>query len=160
MGDDVTQADRNGVRTPMQWNSQKNGGFSDADESSLYLPMIPDPVYHFSKINVENQVNDPESLFHWTKKLIAKKKTLKMLGRGDLQFLDSQNNAVLAFYRTYQEEQLLVLINVSDQAHEVKLKISAFKENHITDLFGGQGFDINNDMLEVSMKAWDYLWLK
>ena len=101
MGDNIYLGDRNGVRTPMQWSSGRNGGFSRANPQSLYLPLIIDPEYHYEAINVEVQQSNPHSLLWWTKRLIDLRNRHKAFGRGDLQFLTPENHKVLAFLRSY-----------------------------------------------------------
>lgn len=161
MGDDVTQEDRNGVRTPMQWDTSKNGGFSNAEADQLYLPMIPDPAYHFSTINVAQQTADPNSLFHWMKQTIALRKTLKVLGRGDLHFLETQDKAILAFTRSYQDEKLLIVINVSDQAKQLSLVVPNQETTSVQELFTDTPYpDLSDQAYALELKAWDYLWLK
>ena len=99
MGDNVFLGDRNGVRTPMQWSSDRNAGFSRANPQRLILPVIVDPEYHFEAINVEAQQNNPNSLLWWTKRLIALRKQFQAFGRGTMEFLSPSNYRVLAFVR-------------------------------------------------------------
>src|SRR5262245_56256856 len=87
MGENIYLGDRNGVRTPMQWSSDKNAGFSRANPQSLYLPIILDPQYHFEAINVEGQLQNPHSLLWWTRRLLALRKRWRALGEGKLEFL-------------------------------------------------------------------------
>src|SRR5207302_5752294 len=101
MGDNIYLGDRNGVRTPMQWNADRNAGFSRANPQRLFLPVIIDPMYHFEAVNVEVQQNNPYSLLWWMKHLIALRKRFRAFGRGSLEFLYPQNNKVLAFIRRY-----------------------------------------------------------
>ncbi len=160
MGDDLTQEDRNGVRTPMQWNDQINGGFSEADTSLLYLPTVPDPEYHFSKINVRKQIDDTDSLFHWTKNLIALRKQLNVLGRGDLQFIEVANKSILVFSRSYKSEKILILINLSDQQLDLRLDVTILGTNKIKELFNAHVYPIDEDkVLNLELGAWDYKWL-
>ena len=82
MGDNIYLGDRNGVRTPMQWSGDRNGGFSRADPARLYAPPIMDPVYGYQAINVEAQERFPFSLLNWMKRLIAMRKQHRVFGRG------------------------------------------------------------------------------
>ena len=113
MGDNVYLGDRNGVRTPMQWNPDRNAGFSTANPQKLYLPVNIDPAYHYEAINVESQLENPNSLLNWTKGLIALRKKYKAFGRGTLEFLSPSNQRVIAYVRRYQEEIILVVANLS-----------------------------------------------
>src|SRR5439155_26976604 len=97
MGDNVYLGDRDGVRTPMQWSVDRNGGFSRADAAQLYLPPIMDPVYGFEAVNVEAQSRSPSSLLNWTKRLIAARRSRRAFGRGGLRFLYPANRKVIAY---------------------------------------------------------------
>src|SRR5438270_2623538 len=101
MGDNIYLGDRNGVRTPMQWNSERNAGFSRANPQRLYLPVIIDPEYHYQALNVEAQQNNPYSLLWWMKRLIDLRRRYRAFGRGGLEFLSPDNHKVLAFVRRY-----------------------------------------------------------
>ena len=81
MGDNLYLGDRNVVRTPMQWSSDRNAGFSRADFARLYSPPIMDPVYGFQAVNVEAQQRDPSSLLNWMKQLISLRKRFRVFGR-------------------------------------------------------------------------------
>src|SRR5436309_3138463 len=71
MGDNIYLGDRDGVRTPMQWTGDRNGGFSRADFAQLYLPPLMDPVYGYQAVNVEAQLRTPTSLLRWVHRFIA-----------------------------------------------------------------------------------------
>ena len=101
MGDNVFLRDRDGVRTPMQWSFDRNGGFSRADPARLYLPPIMDPVYGFEAVNVEAQSRSPSSLLNWVKRLIAARRSRRAFGRGTLRFLYPSNRKVIAYLRAY-----------------------------------------------------------
>src|SRR6185503_962777 len=107
MGDNIFLGDRNGVRTPMQWNADRNAGFSRADPQRLYLPVIIDAEHNPEAINVETQQNNPQSLLWWTKRLIALRKRYSAFGRGAIEFLHPDNRRVLVFVRTHGEEKIL-----------------------------------------------------
>ena len=112
MGDNIYLGDRNGVRTPMQWSADRNAGFSRANPQKLYMPITIDPAYHYEAINVEGQQNNPHSLLWWTKHLIEQRKQFKALGQGTLEFLRPSNRKVLAFFRRYEDEIVLVIANL------------------------------------------------
>jgi maltose alpha-D-glucosyltransferase/alpha-amylase len=140
MGDNIYLGDRNGVRTPMQWSSDRNAGFSRANPQKLYLPIIIDPEYHFEAINVEAQQNNPNSLLWWMKRLIALRKRYQALGRGTLEMLHPANRKVLAFLRSYRDEQILVVANLSRFVQHVELDLSALKGAVPVELFGRTEF--------------------
>src|SRR3954463_997375 len=104
MGDNFFLGDRDGVRTPMQWTPDRNGGFSRADPARLYLPPIMDPVYGFQALNVEAQSRSPSSLLNWMKRMIAVRQSRRAFGRGTLSFLYPSNRKVIAYIRAYGDE--------------------------------------------------------
>ncbi len=126
MGDNIYLGDRNGVRTPMQWSSDRNAGFSRANPQKLYLPVIIDPEYHYEALNVEAQQSNPSSLLWWMKRLIALRKRYKAFGRGTIEFLKPDNAKVLAFIRAYRDERILVVANLSRFVQYVELDLASY----------------------------------
>src|SRR5436853_5301943 len=104
MGDNFFLGDRDGVRTPMQWSFDRNGGFSGADPAKLFLPPIMDPVYGFQAVNVEAQSRSPSSLLNWVKRLIAARRSRRAFGRGTLRFLFPSDRTVIASLRAIDDE--------------------------------------------------------
>src|SRR5207249_1017219 len=123
MGDNIYLGDRHGVRTPMQWTSDRNGGFSRADPARLYAPAIQDPVYGFQAINVEAQERYAFSLLNWMKRLIAMRKQHRVFGRGSLEFVGCPNRKVLAFLRRDDRETLLVVVNLASSVQPAALDL-------------------------------------
>jgi len=142
MGDNVFLGDRNGVRTPMQWSSDKNAGFSRASPHALYLPIILDPEYHYEAVNVETQMRNPNSLFWWMKQALTLRRRYQAFGRGTLEFLQPENRKILAFVRAYETERLLVVANLSRFAQAVQLDLSQFEGTVPVELFGHAEFPI------------------
>jgi maltose alpha-D-glucosyltransferase/alpha-amylase len=140
MGDNVYVGDRNGVRTPMQWSSDRNAGFSRANPHRLYLPVIVESEYHYEAVNVEAQQANPNSLWYWMKRLIATRKRFKAMGRGTFELLHPENRKVLAFTRTYEDEHILVVANLSRFVQTVELDLSAFKGMVPVEIFGRTEF--------------------
>ncbi len=136
MGDNVYLGDRNGVRTPMQWSPDRNGGFSRANPQRLFLPPVTDPEYHFEACNVETQQANPSSLLWWTKRIIALRKQFVAFGRGTFEPLPLRNRRVLAFLRRYHEEVLLVVVNLSRFSQYIELDLSEFDGRVVRELFG------------------------
>ena len=126
MGDNFYLGDRNGVRTPMQWSPDRNAGFSKANPQQLYLPITIDPEYHYEAINVGNQQKNLSSLLWWTRRVIAMRKNFKAFSRGSLEFLFPDNAKVLVFLRRYENETILVVVNLSRFAQSVELDLSRF----------------------------------
>ncbi len=140
MGDNIYLGDRNGVRTPMQWSADRNAGFSRANPQQLYLPVIIDPEYHFEALNVEAQHNNPNSLFWWTKRMIALRKRTGVMGRGTIHFLLPDNPKVLAFVRQHGDERVLVVANLSRHAQYVELNMPEYEGMVPVEVLGGTRF--------------------
>jgi maltose alpha-D-glucosyltransferase/alpha-amylase len=159
MGDNIYLGDRNGVRTPMQWSADRNAGFSRANPQKLYLPIIIDPEYHYEAINVESQLNNPHSLLWWMKHLVEQRKRFKAFGRGTLEFLRPSNRKVLAFYRRYQDETILVVVNLSRFPQHVELDLSEFKGNTPMEIFGRTDFPpIGDQFYDLTLGALGFYW--
>jgi maltose alpha-D-glucosyltransferase/alpha-amylase len=140
MGDNVYLGDRNGVRTPMQWSSDRNAGFSRANPQRLYLPVNIDPEYHYETVNVEAQQNNSHSLLWWTKRLIQQRKQFRSFGSGSLEFLYPSNRKVLAFVRQFGDEKLLVVANLSRFTQYVELDLANFQGSIPVEVFGRTKF--------------------
>ncbi len=145
MGDNIYLGDRDGVRTPMQWSIDRNGGFSRADPASLVLPPIMDPLYGYQSVNVETQSGDPHSLLNWTRRLLAVRKQSKAFGRGTLKMLSPSNRRILAYTREYtgpdgRQEVILCVANVSRSAQAAELDLSTFAGRVPVEMLGGSAF--------------------
>src|ERR1700730_7219637 len=127
MGDNIYLGDRNGVRTPMQWNGGWNSGFSGADPERLYSPLISNPVYGYQAINVESQTRSPHSLLNWMKRTIEVRKSSRVFSRGSIGFLQPSNHRVLVYVRQFGSEKILVVNNLSSAAQAVELDLHAHK---------------------------------
>lgn len=136
MGDNVYLGDRNGVRTPMQWSPDRNGGFSRANPQRLFLPPVTDPEYHYEACNVETQQANPSSLLWWTKRIVALRKQYTAFGRGTFEPLHLRNRRVLAFIRRHQDQVLLVVANLSRFSQYVELELDEFQGRVVRELFG------------------------
>ncbi|MEM3852397.1 MAG: maltose alpha-D-glucosyltransferase, partial [Methanomassiliicoccales archaeon] len=129
MGDNIYLGDRNGVRTPMQWSYDRNAGFSRADSEQLYSPVITNPNYHYESVNVESEKRLPSSLLNWVIKMIkVRKKYSKVLGRGEIEFLEHDNRKVLAYMRVYEEQRMLCIFNLSRKPTYLRLNLQGFAE--------------------------------
>jgi maltose alpha-D-glucosyltransferase/alpha-amylase len=136
MGDNIYLGDRDGVRTPMQWNTDRNAGFSLADPQRLYLPLILDPVYGYQAINVEAQMRSSTSLLNWTKRLIAVRKQHPVFGLGDYIELPASNPSVLAYVRTFGDDRVLCVANLSRFPQPVELDLSRYEGTTPVELTG------------------------
>jgi maltose alpha-D-glucosyltransferase/alpha-amylase len=140
MGDNVYLGDRDGVRTPMQWTSDRNGGFSKADFAQLYLPPLMDPVYGYQAINVEAQLRHSTSLLRWTRRFIALRKEHPVFGLGDYEPLQPSNQKIFAHVRTYEDDVILCVHNLARSAQAVELDLSAYEGRFPVELYGGSRF--------------------
>ena len=145
MGDNIYLGDRDGVRTPMQWSIDRNGGFSRADPASLVLPPIMDSLYGFAAVNVETQARDPHSLLNWNRRMLAVRKQQKAFGRGTLKMLSPSNRRILAYLREYtgedgKQEIVLCVANVSRAAQAAELDLSQYAGMVPVEMLGGSAF--------------------
>ena len=140
MGDNVYLGDRDGVRTPMQWTGDRNGGFSTADFAQLYAPASMDPVYGFQALNVEAQLRTPSSLLRWTHRFIALRKEHPVFGLGSYEPVRPANKRIFAHIRRYEREALLCVHNLARSAQAVELDLSEFEGSHPEEMFGRSRF--------------------
>ncbi|WP_374445779.1 putative maltokinase, partial [Stella sp.] len=140
MGDNIHLGDRDGVRTPMQWSPDRNGGFSRADPASLVLPAIMDPLYGYEAVNVEAQRRDPHSLLNWMRRMLAVRGQHPVFGRGRLAFLYPRNRKVLAYLRLDEGGTVLCVANVSRAPQAVELDLSEFAGRVPVELSAGSVF--------------------
>jgi maltose alpha-D-glucosyltransferase/alpha-amylase len=140
MGDNFYLGDRDGVRTPMQWTSDRNAGFSEANPHQLYLPVILDPEYHYEFVNVEMQNRNTSSLLWWTKRIIDKRKQYKAFGHGDMKFIHSENPKILSFTRSYEDETILVVVNLSRYTQPAELDLDIYKGYIPVEIFSKNKF--------------------
>ena len=161
MGDNIYLGDRNGVRTPMHWNGDRNAGFSRANPGRLYSPVIMDPIYGYEAVNVEAQQADPSSLLHWTRNMIALRKLFRVFGRGTLEFLHPSNRKILAYIRRYETEQVLCVANLSRFAQPVELDLSACEGMTPVEMLGYVEFPvIRREPWPLSLGPYGFLWFE
>ncbi|MDD2852730.1 MAG: maltose alpha-D-glucosyltransferase [Desulfuromonadaceae bacterium] len=159
MGDNYYLGDRNGVRTPMQWNPDRNAGFSTASPQKLFLPVIIDPEYHYESINVENQERNSSSLLWWMRRTIAMRKSFKAFGCGTLDMLSSDNAKVLSFIRSHGHEKILVVINLSRFTQTVSVDLSQYAGMFPEEVFSRNRFPIiQESRYHFTMGQYDYFW--
>jgi maltose alpha-D-glucosyltransferase / alpha-amylase len=159
MGDNYYLGDRNGVRTPMQWSPDRNAGFSEVNPQRLFLPIIIDPEYHYEAINVAVQQRNPSSLFWWVKRAISVRNGYKAFGRGSLEFLSPSNSKVLSFLRKFEDEVILVVVNLSRFSQVVELDLKEFEGYTPVEVFSRNSFPIiKHDFYMLTLNAYDYYW--
>ncbi len=140
MGDNIYLGDRDSVRTPMQWNDDRNAGFSRANPQRLYLPVVIDAPYHYASRNVEVEQSRPHSLLWWTRRIIGLRKQHNAFGRGTMTFLQPKNPKVLVYLREFEGETILVVANLSRHAQCAEIDLSQFRGQTPVELFGQTRF--------------------
>jgi len=145
MGDNLYLGDRDGVRTPMQWSSDRNGGFSRGEPSAMVLPPIMDALYGYSAVNVESQSRDPHSLLNWTRRMLNVRQMQRAFGRGTLQMLYPNNRRILAYLRQFTDaqgitESILCVANLSRSAQAVELELAEHAGLVPVEMLGGAAF--------------------
>jgi maltose alpha-D-glucosyltransferase/alpha-amylase len=159
MGDNVFLRDRDGVRTPMQWTFDRNGGFSRADPERLYLPPVADSVYGFEAVNVEAQSRSPSSLLNWMKRMIAARRARRAFGRGSLNFLYPANRKVIAYLRSYEDEVILCVANLSRSPQAVELDLSEFRGRQPVELLGRSAFPTIGELpYLLTLQGHSFFW--
>ena len=160
MGDNYYLGDRDGVRTPMQWSPDRNAGFSSCNPHQLYLPVIIDPQFKYDSINVETQRGNTSSLFWWMKRMIAMRKKFKAFGRGDIKFLSPSNAKVLVFIRSFEDEKILVIANLSRFSQAVQLDLGEYAGATPVEVFGQNKFPkIDEEEYNFTLSPYAYYWL-
>jgi len=161
MGDNVFVGDRNGVRTPMQWSPDRNAGFSRADPQRLYLQPIMDAMYGYEAINVEAQMRDNSSLLHWTRRMLAVRKTSSAFGRGRKTFLKPGNRKILAYLSEYGEDAILTVFNLSRAAQPVELDLAAFKGRVPVEMLGRSAFPPIGELpYLLTLPSYGFYWFR
>ena len=161
MGDNVWLPDRNGVRTPMQWQNESNAGFSESDPRRLYSPVISGAPFGPEDVNVLDQSQSSDSLLHVIKKMIAGRKQHKTFGWGDFSWAACDSRQVAAFVRSYGDEKIVVVNNLSTSPQTVCVDIPGGDSITAVDLLTGKDFSVDNGgKMPLKLEAHQYLWLK
>ena len=167
MGDDIWRDDRNGVRTPMQWDTSKNAGFSSADD--LYEAVIDDRIFGYQGVNVAQQQADPESLWHKVVHMLTVRKQYRAFGRGSFEFELPENDGVLGYWRVYahedapeiEPERFLVLVNLTDELQTVTLDLGAHQGKTPVDVLTSESWpEITAEPYTATLAPYEYVWLK
>ncbi len=161
MGDNIYLGDRNGVRTPMQWNADRNAGFSRAAPARLYSPVIMDPILGYEAVNAEAQQGDPSSLLSWMRNMIALRKLFRVFGRGKLEFLNPSNRKVLAYLRRDEDQQVLCVANLSRFAQPVDLDLPELEGSIPVEMLGYVDFPpIGKQPYRLTLGPYGFFWLE
>jgi maltose alpha-D-glucosyltransferase/alpha-amylase len=161
MGDNIYLGDRDGVRTPMQWRPDRNGGFSRADPQRMYLQPIMDPVYGYQAVNVESQMRDPSSLLQWTRRMLGVRRGFRAFGRGRLTFLKPGNRKILAYLREHGEETILCVANLARNPEPVELDLARYKGRVPIELTGRAPFPPIGDLpYMLTLGGHGFMWFR
>jgi len=162
MGDNIWLEDREGLRTPMQWNSQKRAGFSSISPDKWYAPLIDQTPHRATQVNVADQVENPDSLFNAIRKMIQVRRMHQAFGRGTIEWLMSSPLAVLGYWRKYQSQRLLVINNLSGETQTIKIDYSK-QDSSFTVILSShrdeQGSDLTLGQLVVNLNPYQYIWM-
>ncbi len=159
MGDNIFLADRDGVRTPMQWSNDRNAGFSRANSQSLYLPVVVDPQFHYETVNVEAQQANPNSMLWWVRNMIRLRQRHPVFGRGAIEFLSPENEHVFAYLRADEHETILVVANLTRHSQFVELDLSRFAGHHPIEMLGRTEFpEIGTNPYLLTVGPFGFYW--
>ncbi|KAL6065869.1 maltose alpha-D-glucosyltransferase [Balamuthia mandrillaris] len=167
MGDNIQLPDRNGVRTPMQWNTKPHGGFSSPSTTKLYAPVINDAVYGYQRVNVDSQQHDPSSLFHAIRMMLQVRRKHPSFGSGTLTWLTNELTSVAAYVRSTDVDKMLIVSNVSGKEISATVEVP---EECLTnpaeeqlelreELTGVKYKGTSSGTLQVSLQPYQFLWL-
>jgi maltose alpha-D-glucosyltransferase / alpha-amylase len=162
MGDSVFLGDRDGVRTPMQWTGDRNGGFSRADFAQLYAPPLMDPVYGYQAVNVEAQLRMPTSFLRWLKRFIALRKEHPVFGLGSYEPLNPDNPRIFAHVRSFEDDVVLCVHNLARSAQAVQLDLSAYEGRSPEEMLGRTRFPRIGELpylLTLAPRGWFWFLL-
>jgi len=160
MGDNLFLKDRDGVRTPMQWSPDRNGGFSTADQVRLYAPVVTDPTYGYAAVNVESQQQHATSLLNWMRRIVAVRTANKAFGRGTLTLLYPANRRVLAYLRSHENDTVLVVANLAPTAQPVQLDLAQFAGRTPFEMLGSTAFPpVTTSPYVITLPPYGFFWL-
>jgi maltose alpha-D-glucosyltransferase/alpha-amylase len=161
MGDNPFLGDRDGVRTPMQWTSDRNAGFSRADPARLYAPLIMDPVYGYRSVNVEAQQRDPAALMHWLRNMIGLRRLFPVFSRGAIEMLAPENQRVLAYLRLYEGDAVLCVANLSHFVQPASLDLATFAGFTPVEMLGYTSFPpIEEKPYFLTLGPYGFCWFE
>lgn len=162
MGDNIWLKDRNGVRTPMQWEDSPNAGFSDAPPENLYSPVVNSMEFNPSLVNVESQQKDPNSLLHFIRQIVRVRKQHPAFSLGKLEWaaLEDDDPSIAAYWRETAQEKLLIIHNLS--AHEKKVVVNILADvRQVATIFpAGPDFQIQGNALQINLRPHQFYWLQ
>jgi len=160
MGDDLSLEERQPARTPMQWSSEPNAGFSTAPADQLVLPVITEGEYSYKHVNVIAQRCDPKSLLNWMERAIRMRKECPEFGWGKWQIIETGNPSVLAHRCEWQKGVVIAVHNLSSEACNVSL-LEDDDAEHLIDLLENQSYKVpDDDSHHVQLEGYGYRWFR
>ena len=159
MGDDLSLSGRSSVRTPMQWSSRKNAGFSSAPEDNLIRPVIKDSEFGYKNVNYADQSRDEDSLLHWMRRALRARQECEEFGAGNFELIDVQESAVLAHRCWTDEGEVMAIHNLSDKEVSITLNFDS-KVDHLLDVLGNKLYKPEDGARKLTMEAYGYHWLR
>jgi maltose alpha-D-glucosyltransferase / alpha-amylase len=161
MGDNIWLPDRNGVRTPMQWDSRKNSGFSKAHPEALYAPVIDRGEFSYKHVNVEDAKQNPNSTLNRMQHLVSVRKSNPVFAQGDYQFLAKDQTQCLTILRTFADEHVLCVLNLTLEPQLLKVDLSQYSGKKMVNLIDGSIYDnISSDLTHLNLRAYEFLWFQ
>src|ERR1051325_6872153 len=161
MGDNIYLGDRDGVRTPMQWSSDRNAGFSKADFEKLYFPVINNPVYGYQSVNVDSQLRDDTSSLNCMREMILLRKEHRVFGRGTMRFVKPENRKIFAFVREHEGERVLCVFNLSQFAQPVELDLAEFEGFTPVEMLGKTRFPVvTTQLYQLALAPLSFFWFR
>lgn len=158
MGDNIWLHDRNGVRTPMQWDDTPNAGFSEAPSQSIYIPLIDDDIHGSNQVNVKAEQANPDSLWHSVRHMIQARKAHPVFGRGDFEWIDCENNAIAAYTRSHENQIVYVVNNLSASAQAISVPLpKSYKK--LTDILTNTTYPVQDHTIKLELSPRQFLWL-
>lgn len=159
MGDDLSLEEREAVRTPMQWSDEANAGFSTASAEKLFRPVIEEREFSYKNVNVEKQMADKNSFWHWMRKLIACTHELEELNHGKIELLKADESAILIHASTWKDSTTITIHNLSDTACTVHADFGKYDISEFEDVFDDKLYE-QADGDAIKLNGYGYRWLR
>jgi maltose alpha-D-glucosyltransferase/alpha-amylase len=161
MGDDLSLPDRSAIRTPMQWSAAPNGGFSSAPPKQVQPPVIADGDYGYPRVNVEQQIRDPESLLRWFTRAMRTLREYPEFGSGDTRPVDSGERDVLALVHDAPDGAMLALINLGTRHVHIDLGRQPEQADEVREVFSDSEYDPpEKDLVQLELRPYGYRWIR
>lgn len=160
MGEDLSLEGRNSVRTPMQWSSERNGGFSDADPEDLFRPIIDEGTYSYKNVNFNDEHRDPDSLLNWMEKVIRARKRCPEFGFGDWMIMESDEPSVFVHRCQWNDGIVVAAHNLAEKEAKLTLKFDDLDVDHIVDVLGNKRYEPQDHSYELELGSYGYRWLR